>query len=139
MPCTFFEPCPSEINTNSGFTREHVESCSSTTINIISAPPQCLCPPKWTHTHKVAWPFDNVVLRDHVTNLKHISTTKVFVGTKHCRMITCCDGLLLIKSHVTLITWYWEIKCQTETIISSLPQSLWSLNLGGQWITLEDF
>ena len=40
-----FKPFLLKINSNSGFKREHVESCSSTTKNITSRPlPQCLWP-----------------------------------------------------------------------------------------------
>ena len=33
-------------------------------------------------THKVTCPLDRVALRDHVTNLKHISTTRVPMATR---------------------------------------------------------
>ena len=39
--------------------------------------------PKWAPTHKVTWPFDHVVLPDHMTNWNHyISTIAVPMATK---------------------------------------------------------
>ena len=46
-----------------------------------------------------------LLLQDHVTNLKHISTTKVSFATKLGRMVTYLDWLLPIKPHDPLITW----------------------------------
>ena len=43
--CEHGMPCALEINSNGGSKRGHVESCSSTTTNIISPLPQCLWPP----------------------------------------------------------------------------------------------
>ena len=61
--------------------RGHVESCPSTTKNISSLP-QCQWPPNvagwWLamrgpppSPHRTIWPFDHVVMRDHVTNYGH--------------------------------------------------------------------
>ena len=41
--------------------------------------------------------------------LKNISTTKVPMVTKPDRIVTYCNGLLLIKSQDNLITWFCEI------------------------------
>ena len=41
MPCAF-KLYPSEINSNGGFNREYVESCSSSTENIVTLLPQYL-------------------------------------------------------------------------------------------------
>ena len=57
----------------------HVESWPSTTKNVISPLLQRLSPPKWAgwwltlrdSTHKVTWPFDHVISRDHVTDKIH--------------------------------------------------------------------
>ena len=46
MPCAF-RPCPSGTNIDRGFNREHVESCSPTTKNIVTLLPQYLWPPNW--------------------------------------------------------------------------------------------
>ena len=46
---------------------------------------------------------------DRVTNLKHISTTRVPIATKLGRMATYLYGLLPIKSHDPLITWFCKI------------------------------
>ena len=44
LVCEHNMPCALAINSNSGFEREHVESCSSTTKKIISPLRQCLLP-----------------------------------------------------------------------------------------------
>ena len=78
--CEHCMPCALGTNSNGGSTLGHVESCPSTTTNIISPPPQCPWPPNWhgrhlhgAPTHKVTWQFYHVVMRDHVTNENHLS------------------------------------------------------------------
>ena len=56
--------------------------------------------------------------QDHVTNDKHISTTRVPMATKLGRMLAYLDGLLPIKSHDPLIKWSCEIPWQTKAILS---------------------
>ena len=69
-----------------------------------------------THNH--------VVLRGDLTNKNHyISTTTVFMATKHGRMVTL-EKLLLIKLYDRLIMWSCKITWQTKTSISPLPQYL---------------
>ena len=53
------------------------------------------------------------------------------MATKLGRLITYLDGFLPIKLHDTLIIWYCKIACQTKSIISPIPQSLWSPHLVG--------
>ena len=53
------------------------------------------------------------------------------MATKLGRMVTYLDGLLSIKSHDPLITWFCEITRQTETTISPLLECLWPPNLVG--------
>ena len=47
--------------------------------------------------------------QNHVTNENHISTTRVPMATKLCRMVTYLDWLLPLKLHDPLIMWSWEI------------------------------
>ena len=61
------------------------------------------------------------------------------MATKVDRIATFRDRFVPIKSNDTLITWSWRITWQTKTIISPLPYSLWSLNLGGWWLALRGF
>ena len=60
------------------------------------------------------------------------------MATKRGRKITYLNGLLPITSHDPLITWSC-ITWQTKTIISSLPQYLWPLNLAGLWLIMREF
>ena len=146
MPCVF-KSCPFETNSNGGFKQEHVESCSSTTKNIVSPLPQCVWPPNlagWLvimrgsspQSHMTLWSRGRAASRDR---LKHISTATVPMATKLGRMVTYRDWLLPIKSHGTLINWSWKITWQTKIIISPLLQFLWPLNLGEWWLTLRGF
>ena len=56
--------------------------------------------------NKVTWPFDHVVLQDHVTDLKHIPTTRVPMVIKLGRIVTySCRvtlrfGHMLLQNHV---------------------------------------
>ena len=47
--------------------------------------------------------------QNHVTNENHISTTRVPMATKLCKMVTYLDWLLPLKLHDPLIMWSWEI------------------------------
>ena len=77
--------------------------------------------PWWAPAHKVKWPFDHVVLWNHVTNYNRcISTTIVPMASKLGRMVTYDDELLPVKSHDPLVTLSWEITWQTKIIISPL-------------------
>ena len=82
----------------------------------------------------VTWPIDHVVLRDHVTNLKHIFTATAPVATKLGRMVTYVDGLLLMKLHDPLITWCCKIFWQTKIIMFPIPPCLWLQNMVGHWL-----
>ena len=66
--------------------------------------------PWWAPAYKVAsWPFDYVVLQDHVTKQNHyISTIRVPMATKLGRMVTHLDELAPTKSHHLLITWFCD-------------------------------
>ena len=78
--------------------------------------------PWWAPANKVTWPYDNVILQDHMANLNHyISTIRAPMAIKLGRMVTYLDGYLLIKSHYPLIAWFSGITWQTKTSISSLP------------------
>ena len=55
-------------------------------------------------TRKVTWPFDLLVLQDHLTNYKqYMFTTRVAMATKLSRMVAYLDGLFTIKSHYPLV------------------------------------
>ena len=102
---------------------------------VLTSPPlQCWWLPNlagwWAPAYKVAWPFDHVVLRDHVTNWNdYISTIRVPMPTKLGKIVTYLDGLLSMKLHGPLITWSCEIKWQTKTSMFPLPQCQWPRNL----------
>ena len=68
-------------------------------------------------------------------SLKHISYIRVPLTTQLGRMITYLNGLLCIKSNDALITWYFEIKRHTKTILSPLSQCFRPPNLAGWWQT----
>ena len=54
--------------------------------------------------------FNHVVLQGYVTNENHyISTARVPLATKLGRMVTYNDGLVHLKLHDPLITWFCEI------------------------------
>ena len=76
-------------------------------------------------THKVTWPFDHVVLQDHMTNWNYyIFTTTVPMAAKPGRMVTYLKELLAIKSFNALITWSRKVTWQTKFILSPLPECL---------------
>ena len=72
--------------------------------------------PWWTATYKVIWPFNLLVLRDHVINQNHISTTTVLITNKLARMVAYVDGLLPTKSHDPFIAWSLMFMQQTKII-----------------------
>ena len=47
--------------------------------------------------------LDQLALRDHVTNLKHIITAIVPMTARLVRMVTYLEGLLPIKPHEPLL------------------------------------
>ena len=58
-------------------------------------------------TYKVPWPFDQVVLWDHVKNWNHyISNTTVPMPTKLGRKVAYLKRLLPIKLLDPLVTWF---------------------------------
>ena len=75
--------------------------------------------PWWAPNHKVIECFDQVVLQNHVTKKKHISTTKDPMATKLGKVITYVDGLIFTKSHDSLIMCSYEITWQTKSIVSN--------------------
>ena len=80
--------------------------------------------PWWARVFKVTFPFAHVILWDHLINWNHyISTTTVPMATKLDRMVTYLNGLVPVKSHSHLITWFCKITWQTKIIKSSLPLS----------------
>lgn len=84
------------------------------TKKIISLPPQYLWSPKvaqWWYamirapTHKTTWPFNDVVLWDHMTNYNHyIPTTTMHVATKLDQVVICFDGSSPTRSKDNLVT-----------------------------------
>ena len=134
MKCDF-KPCPLEINSTRRLKPEHLESSSSTTKIIISPIPPGYghqtwqgCELPWgARSHKVIWPFDHMAFQNHVTNSKHISTTRVPMPNKLNSIASYRDELLPIKSHDTFITLSWKITWQTKIIKSPLTMCLWPL------------
>ena len=78
-----------------------------------------------------------VFSRDHLTNLKHISTNKMLMTTKLGRGVTYHERVPPIKSHDPWITWSCKIMWQTKAIISPLPW--WQLlqNLAAVRLTMR--
>ena len=127
---------------------EHVESCSLTTKNILTATMHMATKPGKVVTHNggfptvksYEWCFDRVVLWDHVAKKNHyISIVAVPMTIKYDRMITYCQGLLLISSCDPLVRRFCKIPWQTITIISPLSQCLWPPNLSGWRHTMRSF
>ena len=95
--------------------------------------------PWWTPANKVTWPFDYMVLWDHVTKYKHyISSTAPPMATKLGRMMTYLDWLLPIKSHDHMITWSCKITWQTKVIIYPLTPIFMGINFGRVGIYNEE-
>ena len=69
--------------------------------------------------------LDHVVLRDHVTNLKHVSTTTIPMATKLGRVVTYNEELALIKLHDPSFTLFWKVTWQINYLISPLAQDQW--------------
>ena len=98
----------------------HVESCSSTTENVIPTLPQCQWLPWGASTHKGTWPFDHVTFWDDMTNKSHyISTTTVLMATKDGRMLTYLEVLFHI-SYITL--WSGGLVNSRGKLKNPLPQ-----------------
>ena len=95
--------------------------------------------PGWNPTHKVTWPFYHVIFRDNVAKRNHyISTTTVPIATKFGSMMgLLLEGLLNVKSHDSLITWFCEIPWQTKNVVFPILQCLVSPNLVGWWHKLR--
>ena len=92
-------------------------------------------------TNKVQWPYNHVVLWDHVTNEKHfISTTKMLMATIRGRMMTYLEWLLPIKSHDHIVMWSckitWQTKIITHLLINTIPMTI---NFGRVGIYNEEF
>lgn len=88
----------------------------------------------WMHIIWI-WPFDHMVLRDHVTHWNHyISTNAMLMSTMLGRMVTNLEGLLPVMLLDPLVTWSWKVMWQTKTIISILTQCLQPPILGGAWL-----
>ena len=68
--------------------------------------------------HKVTWPFDYVILRNHMTNWnRYISTTTTPIATKLGRVVTYVKGILPKKSHCSWVTYFCEITWQFKTYL----------------------
>ena len=88
--------------------------------------------------HKVKWTYNHVVLWDHMTNQKHMSTTTMHKATKHGRMMAYLEWFLPIKSHDCIIMWSCKITWQTN-IIYPLTHFLWLSILTGWGNTMRSF
>ena len=118
---------------------EYVESCSSTTKNTFTTPMAMATKlVRWgAHTHIVTWPFNHVVLWDHVPQFwTYLHKLNVYddqawqggdfpLGTSTIKM-----------SDYPLITFSCKILWQTKTIISPLPRCIWAPNLA-MWRGLQ--
>ena len=141
MPCAFMSRTL-EVNSKSRLKQGHVESCPSTTKTYLQFHNayghqtwQGGVLPWGAPTHKVTWPFDHVVLRDHLTKLKTLNLQDKNAYDHHIlqngnfpahKILWHFDHMVL-KDHVT-----------TKTIISTLTQHLWPSNYGRSWLTLRD-
>ena len=73
-----------------------------------------------------------------MTNLNHYnSTVKVAIVAKLCRMVTCFDGFLPIKSHDRFITWSCDITSQTKANYISTTTVPMAAKLGRVMTYLE--
>ena len=75
---------------------------------------------------KVTWPFDYLVLQDHVINQTHyISTNPIPISTKIGRVVPYCERLQTLKQHEPFIMWLltcsrvaiWKIYLSTFTVL----------------------
>ena len=96
--------------------------------------------PEPASTHKVIWPYNHVVLRDHVTNLHHyISTTTMFVATKLGRVGIYNEEVPFINSHNPLIRCSRKVTWNITYVIFLLQQFLWPPNLAGLLHSMRSF
>ena len=88
----------------------------------------------WSHPT-----LDHVVLRDHVTNLKHVSTTTIPMATKLGRVVTYNEELALIncmilyslcfeRSHDKLITLYLHLHKTSDRKVVNYHGKLLPIN-----------
>ena len=52
-------------------------------------------------------------------------------ANKLSQMVTYLEGLLIMRSFNTLITWSCNVMSQPKTIIYPLPKCLWPPNVAG--------
>ena len=90
-------------------------------------------PLSWlTSAYKVTWPFDRVVLRDHMKNKNHyFSITTVSMATELGRVLTNLEKLLLIMLCNRL---KYSLK-----LLYLHYTTLWSPNILGLWFTMREF
>ena len=70
----------------------------------------------WMHIIWI-WPFDHMVLRDHVTHWNHyISTNAMLMSTMLGRMVTNLEGLLPVMLLDPLVTWSWQITWELKPL-----------------------
>ena len=68
-------------------------------------------------SHKFKWPFDHMVLQDHViNNSNYISTNKLPKASKFGRMVDSIEQLSPIKLTIPLVTWSRKITWQNKAI-----------------------
>ena len=68
-------------------------------------------------SHKFKWPFDHMVLQDHViNNSNYISTNKLPKASKFGRMVNSIEQLSPIKLTIPLVTWSRKITWQNKAI-----------------------
>ena len=99
-------PCAWEANNNDGFKREYLQSCPSTTKNIVSPLQQYIWPPDlggWLLTMRVPLQI-YLTLRSHALarscdNKTIISQLSASMATRLGRMVTYLEDFQSIKSH----------------------------------------
>ena len=90
-------------------------------------------------TNKVTSSFDDVILRDNVTNEKHyISTIIMSLTTKRGRMVKCSEELPPMTSHNNLILWSFEVMWKVKHVLSPLVVDQCPPNLAGWYHNIYD-
>ena len=110
------------------------EACNGERLSPIKFQDQRGCP-RGAVTHKVAGPLGHIVLQDHVTNYRHISTTTIFMATKRGKVVTYSEEKLpLMKLHDPSFLWF----CDVNTI-SPLELNQWAPNMAMWWLSMRGF
>ena len=129
-------------NSNGGFKRAHVESCSSTTKNIRSLLLQCIWLPIWlggilswglpsikSHGPLITWSSEITWIVSPLPQC--ISTTTVSMAIKLGRMVSYPQGLRPLMSYDSSIMCSCGVTWCIEYVVSLLVLDQWTPNMTG--------